>query len=195
MPLDACSHRSARSPGAAPGALLRTVVSVALVGSASCFHVTSGRISRCTQSQIIHAARTLNVQAREGERQITNQPCRVLFKQVEVPAEHGETLRTALLKSGKVTPHNGKAQIINCRGLGTCGTCAVEIKGKVSPSTWNAKERLRLNFPPHSMPGNQKLRLACQVCEFVCPAHHVHLCANIDMCSVLGRSSLRETLQ
>lgn len=73
-----------------------------------------------------------------------------------------QTLRTALLRSG-VTPHNGQAQLINCRGLGTCGTCAVEIEGDVSPKSWNAKEGLRLNFPPHKSPGNQKLRLACQV--------------------------------
>ena len=74
-----------------------------------------------------------------------------------------QTLRTALLRTG-LTPHNGRAQLINCRGLGTCGTCAVEIKGAVSPTCWNAKESLRLNFPPHGSPGNQKLRLACQVC-------------------------------
>jgi ferredoxin len=88
---------------------------------------------------------------------------RILFKGEEVSAMHGETLRTALLKTGKVTPHNAQAQLINCRGLGTCGTCAVEIKGAVEPKAWNTKERLRLNFPPHSAPNSLKLRLACQV--------------------------------
>lgn len=87
----------------------------------------------------------------------------VSFKGAEVPARRGETLRTALLRSGVATPHNGRAQLINCRGLGTCGTCAVEIRGKVCPASWNAKERLRLNFPPHASPGNERLRLACQV--------------------------------
>jgi ferredoxin len=42
-------------------------------------------------------------------------------------ALRGSKLRTAMLLNG-VSPHNGKAQLINCRGLGTCGTCAVEIR-------------------------------------------------------------------
>lgn len=33
----------------------------------------------------------------------------------------------------------------------------------VLPVEWTTAERLRLNFPPHSAPSNQKLRLACQV--------------------------------
>lgn len=41
-------------------------------------------------------------------------------------APRGATLRTAMLEAG-VTPHNGRATLINCRGLGTCGTCAVEV--------------------------------------------------------------------
>lgn len=77
-------------------------------------------------------------------------------------AERGATLRTAMLEGG-VTPHNGRATLINCRGLGTCGTCAVEVQGPVEPQQWTAAERLRLHFPPHVPPGNQRLRLACQV--------------------------------
>ena len=77
-------------------------------------------------------------------------------------AERGTTLRTALLQAG-VTPHNGRAALINCRGLGTCGTCAVQVKGAVEPGQWTQQERLRLHFPPHSPPGNLQLRLACQV--------------------------------
>lgn len=49
------------------------------------------------------------------------------------------------------------------RGLGSCGTCAVQIRVEVEPPEWTTAERLRLNFPPHGPPGNQKLRLACQV--------------------------------
>lgn len=90
-------------------------------------------------------------------------PHTVFFKGTVLVAEHGETLRSALLRTGKVTPHNGKAQLINCRGLGTCGTCAVALEGEVSPASWNAQERLRLNFPPHRPPNNERLRLACQV--------------------------------
>lgn len=44
---------------------------------------------------------------------------------IEVAA--GAKLRTALLQAG-LTPHNGRAQLINCRGLATCGTCAVQIR-------------------------------------------------------------------
>jgi len=44
-----------------------------------------------------------------------------------VEVQRGTTLRTALLLNG-LSPHNGRAQLINCRGLGTCGTCAVEVR-------------------------------------------------------------------
>lgn len=79
-----------------------------------------------------------------------------------VQALQGSTLRTAMLQAG-VTPHNGRATVINCRGLGTCGTCAVEVQGPVEPAQWTTQERLRLAFPPHAPPGNRRLRLACQV--------------------------------
>ncbi|MFK7735909.1 MAG: 2Fe-2S iron-sulfur cluster-binding protein [Pirellulaceae bacterium] len=46
----------------------------------------------------------------------------------------------------------------HCRGLGTCGTCAVRIEGSVSEMT--SIERWRLSFPPHSHQND--LRLACQ---------------------------------
>jgi ferredoxin len=81
-------------------------------------------------------------------------------------AHDGETLRTAALRRRKVSPHNGKARLINCRGLGTCGTCAVEItpQSSVEPRERNAVERARLNFPPHdSSRQSPNLRLACQV--------------------------------
>ena len=50
------------------------------------------------------------------------------------------------------------------RGLGTCGTCAVEIKSGEIPHERNTKEKLRLSFPPHgSKDQSQSLRLACQI--------------------------------
>lgn len=46
----------------------------------------------------------------------------------------GANLRREILDRG-LSPYNGKAHYVNCRGLGTCGTCAVEIGGEVSPMT------------------------------------------------------------
>lgn len=82
------------------------------------------------------------------------------------PAYEGETLRTAALRRGIVSPHNGRARLINCRGLGSCGTCAVEIvKGHVNPVERNPIEGLRLSLPPHNFRGDESpsLRLACQI--------------------------------
>lgn len=83
----------------------------------------------------------------------------------------GETLRTAALRRNIVSPHNGRANLINCRGLGTCGTCAVEVltstddgaAAAVVPPQRNTVEDLRFNFPPHNFHSNSKLRLACQI--------------------------------
>ena len=66
-------------------------------------------------------------------------------------------LRKVLLKHD-INLHNGRSKIINCRGIGSCGTCAVEIIGKVSPPNW--KDRTRRSLPPHFLEQNR--RLACQ---------------------------------
>jgi ferredoxin len=47
----------------------------------------------------------------------------------------GANLRQVLLQNQR-TVHNGGAQLINCRGLGTCGTCAVQIVGPVAEANW-----------------------------------------------------------
>ncbi|MBE9043097.1 (2Fe-2S)-binding protein [Pleurocapsales cyanobacterium LEGE 10410] len=70
---------------------------------------------------------------------------------------YGANLRRVLLKH-KINLHNGKSRIINCRGIGSCGTCAVEIIGQVSAPNW--KDRTRRSLPPHSLAQNR--RLACQ---------------------------------
>jgi ferredoxin len=82
---------------------------------------------------------------------------------ISFPAFEGEILRTAALRRGIVSPHNGRARLINCRGLGTCGTCAVEIEGQVHPSERSQTEKLRLSLPPHGGSQSSLLRLACQV--------------------------------
>ncbi|MEM8828676.1 MAG: 2Fe-2S iron-sulfur cluster-binding protein [Cyanobacteria bacterium P01_G01_bin.19] len=71
--------------------------------------------------------------------------------------EQGANLRKILLKH-KIVLHNGNSTIINCRGIGSCGTCAVEIIGAVSPPNW--KDKARRSLPPHSLEQNR--RLACQ---------------------------------
>ncbi len=80
------------------------------------------------------------------------------FKGHKLICSKGANLRETLIASG-LHPHNGTSRMLNCFGLGTCGTCAVKITGRVSEMT--PTERLRLSFPPHN-PENG-LRLACQV--------------------------------
>lgn len=81
----------------------------------------------------------------------------VSFQEQRIPCDAGVNLRSLLLERG-LAPYNGMARWVNCRGLGSCGTCAVAIRGHVSPMT--LAERLRLALPPHR-PGSN-LRLACQ---------------------------------
>jgi ferredoxin len=71
--------------------------------------------------------------------------------------EAGANLRQVLLANG-VELYNNNARIINCMGIGTCGTCAVQIEGEVSEPNW--KDIGRRSLPPHSSTRN--LRLACQ---------------------------------
>jgi ferredoxin len=71
--------------------------------------------------------------------------------------EMGANLRKELLKHN-VDLYNGSAQLINCRGIGTCGTCSVHIDGPVSDANW--RDRARRSLPPHD--SERDLRLACQ---------------------------------
>jgi ferredoxin len=82
----------------------------------------------------------------------------IRYKGQLLECKPGATLRDILLKY-ELTVHNGVARYINCRGFGTCGTCAVSVTGPTSPRT--TKEKWRLNFPPHKIENG--LRLACQV--------------------------------
>ncbi len=69
----------------------------------------------------------------------------------------GANLREVLLQNG-IDLYNGAASAINCHGLGTCGTCAVQVEGAISEPNWI--ERTRRSLPPHSL--TQDRRLACQ---------------------------------
>lgn len=89
----------------------------------------------------------------------------VRFRGTEIECSEGAVLRDVLLDAG-VSPHNDSADTLNCRGHGTCGTCAVEIQGSGegvdgSPlSEVGTVERGRLTVPPHDPESG--LRLACQ---------------------------------
>jgi ferredoxin len=80
------------------------------------------------------------------------------YQGYQVACEHGENLRKALL-SFPAPLYNGLSKYLNCRGLGSCGTCAVWIRGIISQQS--RTEKWRLKFPP--LKGKPGLRLACQV--------------------------------
>ena len=83
----------------------------------------------------------------------------IRFEGQTIQAAAGQTLRQALHEAG-CSPHNGSSRWFNCKGLGSCGTCAVEVLGGPTPAL-TRMERWRLSFPPHeAAPG---LRLACQL--------------------------------
>jgi ferredoxin len=77
----------------------------------------------------------------------------------EVRVSESDNLRKALREHWDELYHSNMKRI-HCRGLGTCGTCAMHIKGKVSEPT--SIERWRLNFPPHKNSLAKGIRLMCQ---------------------------------
>jgi ferredoxin len=85
------------------------------------------------------------------------QPATVTFQGQAVACAVGDNLRQVLLRH-QLPVHNGGAKLINCRGLGTCGTCVVQIEGPVSEANW--RDLARRSLPPHAP--QRDLRLACQ---------------------------------
>lgn len=87
----------------------------------------------------------------------------VSFDGVDIECAEGAVLRDVLRAAGH-TPHNGRAETLNCRGLGSCGTCAVGLTsvddGDPPVSEPTLRECARLSFPPHTPESG--LRLACQ---------------------------------
>ncbi len=69
----------------------------------------------------------------------------------------GANLRKVLQANG-IDLYNGQSALINCRGIGSCGTCAVQVEGAVSEANW--KDKTRRSLPPHR--ADRPLRLACQ---------------------------------
>lgn len=82
---------------------------------------------------------------------------KILAKGKTIECDRGSNLRQILIQNG-INLHNGNAAIINCRGIGTCGTCAVLVEGEVSEVNW--RDKTRRSLPPHDPTRN--LRLACQ---------------------------------
>ena len=80
----------------------------------------------------------------------------VEYRGETIECEEGAVLRDVLLDAD-LPVHNGP-RAVSCHGLGSCGTCAVEIAGEAGEHT--RRERARLSVPPHSPDGG--LRLACQ---------------------------------
>ncbi|QDS89793.1 hypothetical protein EC9_39930 [Rosistilla ulvae] len=81
----------------------------------------------------------------------------VTFGGVQIECELGANLRRVLMKA-KLPLYHPLARFTHCRGMGTCGTCAVKLRGSAS---WPTKlEALRLRLPPHTAEAG--LRLACQ---------------------------------
>ena len=74
-----------------------------------------------------------------------------------IECERGDLLREVLREAG-LSPHNAAADRLNCRGLGSCGTCAVAVEGAVDDRS--RRERLRLAVPPHDP--DDGLRLPCR---------------------------------
>lgn len=83
---------------------------------------------------------------------------KVIAQGKTIECNSGSNLRKVLLEHG-VELYNGNAKLINCMGLGTCGTCAVQVEGEVSEPNW--KDKARRSLPPHSPTVNR--RLACQI--------------------------------
>ena len=79
----------------------------------------------------------------------------------KIECQKGENLRKVLMRKAPWFIYHKPMNLIHCRGLGTCGTCAVEISGKTNDVS--SIEKWRLNFPPHKNSIGKGLRLACQV--------------------------------
>jgi ferredoxin len=81
---------------------------------------------------------------------------------LEVVCAAGARLRDVLRGAG-IAVYADPTGLVNCHGLGTCGTCAVHVEpGSTALSPPTAVERWRLGFPPHRDGLAARLRLSCQ---------------------------------
>jgi ferredoxin len=82
---------------------------------------------------------------------------KVIAQGKTIECSSSANLRQVLLKHS-IDLYNSGAKVINCHGIGSCGTCAVLVEGEVSEPNW--RDKTRRSLPPHSPTRN--LRLACQ---------------------------------
>lgn len=98
-------------------------------------------------------------------------------KEVRCPA--GANLRMVLMRA-RLPLYNSVARALNCRGLGTCGTCAVRVEGPVSPPS--TVERRRLAFPRHDSESGLRLACQCQVLGDLVVTKHTGLWGQREPC-------------
>lgn len=80
----------------------------------------------------------------------------ITYRGETISCETGAVLRDCLLEHD-LTPHTGIATRLNCRGSGTCGTCAIRItEGPVRED----EQATRLKISRHD--NLEEVRLACQ---------------------------------
>lgn len=81
-------------------------------------------------------------------------------KEIQVP--EGANLRAEAKRAG-VQLYQGPERVLNCMGLGSCGTCRVNItKGMENTSPRGLKERLRMAVSMAYVGNEETMRLACQ---------------------------------
>lgn len=83
---------------------------------------------------------------------------KVVYQGQRIDCARGALLKDVLARAG-ASPHKGPFKVLNCRGHGTCGSCAVEVLGPTS--TPGFFERLRVMMPP-LFHREGRLRLACK---------------------------------
>lgn len=88
-------------------------------------------------------------------------------EKVEIEVAQGANLRQEARKAG-IAVYKGLNKVLNCRGLGLCGTCKVLVKkGMENLSPKNMREKINMNLHPLTMLATigheDEMRLSCQV--------------------------------
>jgi ferredoxin len=86
-----------------------------------------------------------------------------LDEKMEIQVPEGANLRREALKAG-VPLYPGVFRVLNCRGLGSCGSCRVLVSDATlaGASPKGLKERIRLMVSFFQIGHEKNMRLACQ---------------------------------